>query len=426
MKRSDLFAPDRGWNDVHSIGTRLRRGKSSQKKVTNFHPHPKQREFLESPARFRIATCGRRWGKTLACAKAMVDFAKKHPGAVCWWVAPFYKQTKIGYRLVSRATRNSCERNLKSELRIELKNGSVIEFRSADRADSLRGEGVSFLVVDEAAMMRRDSWEEELRATLSDKAGKAMLISTPKGRNWFFELFARGQDPAFPDYESFQFPTESNPYIPKKEVEEAKQTLPHDVYQQEYQAQFLEESAGVFRGIRNCIQGKLESPQPGGRYVCGWDVAKHSDYSVITVLDVERRHLVYFDRFNQVDWSVQLARLESVVEEYDCKVIMDSTGVGDALLEAVESRGIDVEGFKFTNTSKTQLVQNLSLMIERRELTFPDIPVLINELMIFQYEVSSSGNFKYSAPAGAHDDAVMSLGLAAWGLKEHAPMQLFI
>lgn len=396
-------------------------------KIKLYTPHSAQKILHQSPARFRIATCGRRWGKTLACANEIAKSAWEKPRSLNWWVAPVYSQSMIGYRMLKRGLMPAIARISDTNRLIELKNGSVIEFKSTDRPDSLKGEGLSFLVMDEAALIPRRAWEESLRPSLADKKGRAIFISTPKGRNWFFELFLRGQDPKYENYFSMQLPTLTNPYIDPEEIEDARLSLPSDVFRQEFEAAFIEDSAGVFRGIRECIEGELEEPKPGSVYLIGWDIARHMDFSVFVVIDVKRRHVVAFDRFNQVDWSVQLARLETLSEKYNnAKVIMDSTGVGDAILEAVEDRGIDVEGFRFTNQSKAQLIQNLSLMIERQELTYPEIDVLINELMIFQYEISGAGKFKYTAPEGYHDDSVIALALAAWGVKDYAPIQLFI
>jgi len=386
-------------------------------KIKLYKPHAGQVELHNSKARFRIATCGRRWGKTYACVNEIIKYAWENPKTVCWWVAPVYGQTMIAYRLLTKNFNKAIQEKSKTDKRVGLQNKSVIEFKSSDNFDALRGEGVSFMVLDEAAMINREAWEAALRPTLSDNLGKVVFVSTPKGRNWFFEMHSRGQDDGYPEYESFKFPTESNPYIAKEEIEEARNTLPYEVFRQEYEAEFLEDSAGVFRGIRDCIKGELEPPQPRGRYILGWDPAKHQDFSVMFVLDAERRHVAAYDRFNQVDYTIQLSRLENLAKKYNAKVIMDSTGVGDPLLEQVKKKGIKVEGFQFTNTSKQQLVEHLAVMVERQEITFPEIQVLISELQLFQYELTRAGNVKYNAPEGYHDDCVMALGLAAWGSK---------
>lgn len=392
-----------------------------------YTPHEGQWKLHESKARFRIANCGRRFGKTLACSAEIIKFALEHPGSVCWWVAPFYRTCAIGYRLISKAVDPYVSRNYKSDMRIELENGSVIEFRSTENPESLRGEGVHFMVCDEAALIQKQAWEEALRPTLTDHQGKAIFISTPKGRNWFYYLFQRGLDPNEPDYESFSFPTSNNPFINEAEIEDVRRTLPEDVFRQEYLAEFLKESAGVFRNILSCVEGELEEPRPDGRYVAGWDLARTNDYSVVIVIDVDTRHVVYFDRFNQIDWKSQINRVEEIVKRYnDAKLWMDSTGVGDAVYDNVWERGIEVEGYKFTNVSKTRLIHNLQLLLSEREITFPPIPELIEEMQIFEYTITKHGNMTYSAPPGRHDDIVMALCLACWGLKEWTPEQMFI
>lgn len=391
-----------------------------------YRPHKTQRHLHESTARFRIATCGRRWGKTSACVMELIRFACETPRSVCWWVSPVYRQALRAFRLTKGMVKDVAVKTLRGEMRITLENGSVIEFRSADNPDTLRGEGVHFLVIDEAATVKQEAWEEVLRPTLTDTGGRAMIVGTPKGRNWFYRLWVRGQDDQFPQYQSWKFPTSSNPFIPKEEIEEARRTLPENVFRQEYLAEFLEESAGVFRGIHACIQGEEEAPKPGRRYVIGWDVAKRQDFSVFTVMDLKRKHVVHFERVNHIEYSRQLDILESLAKEYnDAEVLMDSTGVGDPLLEQAEDRGIDVQGYQLTSRSKQQLIENLAVAIERQELTFPHIPVLIHELEIFQYELTRSGNIRYEAPQGFHDDAVISLALAWWAASHHTPLQIF-
>lgn len=338
-----------------------------------------------------------------------------------WWVAPTYRQTLTAYRIITRNFHGAIEKATTTHMRIEWKSGSITEFRSTENFDALRGEGLDFLVVDEAAMVPKEAWEAALRPTLSDKAGRAIIVSTPKGRNWFYHVWARGQDPAFPEWESFRFPTLANPYIPPEEVEEARTTLPSDVFRQEYEAEFLEDSAGVFRGIRDCISGQEEEPQPGRRYVVGWDVAKHQDFSVLVVMDLERAHVVKMDRFNQVDYALQLERVKHICQRYNnARLLMDATGVGDPLLEQVRRMGIQAEGYSLSNTAKQQLIEHLAMKIERREITFPDLPVLINELQTYQYEITRAGNVRYSAPEGFHDDCVIALALAVWMLKVDA------
>ena len=354
----------------------------------------------------------------MACANEIIEHALVYKKTVNWWVAPTYQQSMIAYRLIENALIDSgmVLENIKSEKRILLINGSSIMFKSADNFNALRGEGVNFLVIDEAATIQREAWEQALRPTLSDKNGKALIVGTPKGRNWFFELYARGNDPEQVEYKSFSFPTWTNPLIPQTEIEEVKRSLPQDVFRQEYEAAFLEDSAGVFRNIKNCVAGSFEEPTNKTYYI-GWDIAKHTDFSVLVCMD-NNRHVVAFDRFNQIDYTLQISRVVAMAEKYRASVLMDSTGAGDPVLEQIRQRGISVEGYNLSNQSKQQLIEHLSVGIEQRLLTFPQIDTLIHELQIYEYELTRAGNIRYNAPSGFHDDCVIALGLAYWKSKQ--------
>lgn len=386
--------------------------------VQLYTPHAIQRKVHLSKARFRVVTCGRRIGKTFLGCNEITKFACEHKNALCAWVAPTYRQSKIAYRLIKQALAQLIQHTSDSELLIELPNGARIIFCSSDNYDALRGLGIHFLVLDECADIAEKAWTEVLRPTLSDTRGKALFLGTPKGRNFFYVLFQRGLDPEYQDWESFTAPTAANPYIPKEEVEAAKRELPEMVFEQEYLAVFLEENAGVFRGVGNCVSGELEDPIPGHSYEMGWDVAKHQDFSVITVIDTSTKHVVFWERTNHVDYTVQIVRVVEIAKRYDAHVIMDVTGVGDPLLEQLQRRGLYVDGYLFTNASKKTLIEDLVIAIEHVYVTFPELPVLIGELQSMEYTLSPSRLVQYSAPPGAHDDTVISLALAYHGAKD--------
>lgn len=387
--------------------------------VTLYTPHAGQWPVHQSPARFRMATCGRRFGKTMLCVNELAKRALERDDGNFGWIAPTYHQSKIAFRWFVREFRPAFDDVSISELRLRWKSGSVLQFRSADNYDAIRGEGFHGVVGDEFASWPREAWEEVVRATLSDTNGWALLVGTPKGRNLFWELWMRGQDPAtWPDYASWQLPTAANPYIPASEIDEARNSLPYDVFRQEYEAQFLDDAAGVFRNLKACERGEYQ-PEPihGHQYVIGWDPAKHADASVVTVLDLMTRHVVAWERWLQLDYTLQMERLATIARTYNATVLMDSTGVGDPILEAMHTRGVPTEGFTFTNTTKQQLVEHLAVQIERQTVTWPENRVLHAELAAFQYELTRAGNVRYSAPDGMHDDCVMSLALAVWAAK---------
>lgn len=395
---------------------------SANLQVELYTPHAAQLTLHNSTARFRVCCSGRRFGKTLLCCNEMAKHALEHADAICMWVAPTYRQTQIAFRLMAKALRNVLASPAnKSELRLELINGSAIQFASAERYDNLRGEGISFLVMDETAQIVEEAWTESLRPTLSDTGGRAIFIGTPRGRNWFWHLFQRGLKGSLTynsEWESFTFPTSSNPYIPASEIEDVRVTTPEDIFRQEYLAEFLAESAGVFHNIDACVQGAIQDYVAGNTYLIGWDVAKHEDFSVVTVLNISTRHVDYWARFNKIDYTVQVEQVAEIVDRYHGSLVMDATGVGDPILEQIRLRGIVVEGVKFDNLKKEQHIRNLVWMLEHTSITFPYLPVLITELREYQYEFTAHGNVQYSAPPGKHDDAVVSLMLVAWKAKD--------
>ncbi|MGP8322424.1 MAG: terminase large subunit domain-containing protein [Methanosarcinaceae archaeon] len=382
--------------------------------IIPYSPHPKQRLFHNSAARFRIIAAGRRFGKSEAAVNEAIK-SSMNQGSICWIVAPTFQQSMINLRKLKRFLPPEIIKNInKTEKYIELINGSTLWIKSADNPDNLRGEGINFLIVDEAAMVKKDAWEEALRPALSDTQGKAVFISTPKGMNYFHGLWTRGQDPEFTDYESWQFVTADNPYISSGEMEEAKRTLPDMVFRQEFMSEFLDDVGAVFRGVDSCIGGQFEDYDPNKSYFMGVDLAKYVDFTVLVVMD-DNGHVCAFDRFNQIDWAFQLKRIKPLVDKYHPRIIVDSTGVGDPIYETMKREGMNVEGYKFTSESKKQLIEGLSLAIEQHNITYPDIPELINELKIFGFEISKTGNISYNAPAPLHDDCVIGLALATFG-----------
>ena len=203
--------------------------------------HSRQLDVLNSKARYKVLVAGRRFGKTVLAIINLILYGLEHTGSLTWYVSPSYKQSKmIAWRLLkSLCPREIITKTNESELYVELINGSIIELKGADNYDSLRGAGVWFMVIDEFASILDawSVWNEVLRPTLTDKQGGVLFIGTPKGKDSFYELFLRGQK-ADPTWQSWQFKTADNPYIEKKEIEEARRTMPDRYFKQEYEASF--------------------------------------------------------------------------------------------------------------------------------------------------------------------------------------------
>lgn len=293
----------------------------------------------------------------------------------------------------------------KNKKTLTLSNGSYIDFGSAERPELMEGFDYDVAVLNEGGLIfkKRSIWENTLYPML--KHARVRIIGTPKGANTFQTLYNR--------YPHYTFSALDSPFWTEAELAEAKSTMTDEAYRQEILADFIEGAGAVFRNVGKNVAGVLlEKPEPDGQYVLSADLAKHQDFTVIFVGDKRSNKVVYHERFNQIDWGLQKNRIASVYKRFNChRGIIDATGVGDAVFDDLINDGLNVEGFKFTATSKQELVSNLSIAMDNQNIHYPMIQDLIDELEIYGYEQRANGSFSYSAPDGFHDDEVMSLAL---------------
>jgi len=260
-------------------------------------------------------------------------------GGRAWWVAPSYKMSEVGWRPLRRMGQRIGAEVRKVDRQILLPGGGEVSVRSADAPDSLRGEGLDFVVLDECAFIVEDAWNEALRPALSDRLGSAMFISTPKGRNWFWRLYQVGQTDVTGEWHSWRFPTSDNPYIQASEIEAARGNLPELTFRQEYLAEFLENEGAVFRNIAACLVAEGQTPEQhkGHDLVAGIDLAKQQDFTAISVYCKTCRREVCLDRYNQVDYIFQVKRIKALLEKWGVqRAMVDATGVGDPVVEALQ------------------------------------------------------------------------------------------
>jgi hypothetical protein len=293
---------------------------------------------------------------------------------------------------------------------------SEIRCKSADNPVSLLGEGLDFLVVDEAARMKPQIWENYLSQRLLDRQGWALLISTPRGKSWYYDIWRRGQG-ADPDYESWNMPSWANPMLDRALLESERERIPERAFRQELGGEFIEGSGSVFRNVRECATLPIREPIPGQRYFAGLDLAKDEDWTVLTNVNRERE-VMLAERFQRLDWAIQVNRIRSACDRFNhARILVDSTGAGEPIFEALLRAGCRADPYTFTAKSKAALIDNLSLQLEQRKvkLLSPQVfPEGVEELEAYEYSVSEQGNVKMNSPSGVHDDCVISLALALW------------
>lgn len=377
-----------------------------------------------NPARFKVLDCGRRWGKTRLGVMECMGIAAI--GGRAWWVAPSYKMSEVGWRPLRRlASRIPGSEIRKVDRQVLLPGGGEVSVRSADNPDSLRGEGLDYVVLDECAFMQEMAWNEALRPALADRQGRALFISTPKGRNWFWRLWILGQDGG-DEWHSWTFTSYDNPHIADSEIDAARAILPDRVFRQEFMAEFIDDAGGVFRGVMQATTATEQAGRIEGHdYVIGVDWGKHNDFTVLSVVDMQTNELCHLDRFNQIDYAVQTSRLKALASRFQpVTIIAESNAMGEPIIEQLQRDGLPVQAFKTTNATKTAVIDALAMAFEQGAIRILNDPVLVGELQAYEMERLPSGMLRYSAPAGMHDDTVIALALA-WSGVSNTPWLLW-
>lgn len=354
---------------------------------------------------------GRRWGKTIMAGACALAWANSCGHAVAW-VVPTYKNARAPWRFAERACRQIVRQVdiLKGERTIRFPSGGWLGIYTADNPVGILGESFDAVIVDEAARIPEEVWSEALLPTLADRDGVAMLISTPKGRNWFWREWMQGHA-GEPGYAAWQAPSCANP-IPsiRRAADLARQRVSERTYRQEWLAEFLEDGGGVFRGVRACVGEIKRSEQP---CVIGVDWGRSHDFTVLAAVDPQTRALVEVDRFTGVEYAQASNRLRALWERTGRgPITAEANSMGGPIIEQLQRGGMPVYPFVTTNASKAQIVDGLALAFERQAIVLPDLPWLVAELEAFEAERLPSGLIRYSAPEQMHDDGVMALAIA--------------
>jgi predicted phage terminase large subunit-like protein len=215
----------------------------------NFSLLPWQQQVFADKTRFKVVAAGRRCGKSrMAAVTLLIEGLKCPQGSAVLYVSPTMGQSRqIIWDLLLDLGREVIQNSHVNNLDITLINGARSYVRGADRPDTLRGVSLTYAVLDEVADIKPEAWEQVIRASLSDKKGRALFIGTPKGRNWFHDTFKLGESGEDEDWKSWHFTTQDNPLIDPKEIESAKKTLSSFAFKQEYLASFSNAGADVFK-----------------------------------------------------------------------------------------------------------------------------------------------------------------------------------
>lgn len=382
--------------------------------------YPKQAAIVDDEMRFTITEATTKAGKTMSHIEWLLERGAERGYGNSWWVATVGSTAAIAFRRVQDRLRGYIDSGAGPQKVAEPtpfeKNetekwieafGVRFWFKSADKPDSLFGEDVYDAVGDEVTRWKEAAWHA-LYTTLTATRGRAKLIGNVKGRRNFAYRLARKAEEGergWSHHKLTAYDAIEGGVIDAETVEQAQRDLPPHVFQELFLAEPADDEGNPFGldAIRACI-APLSTEEP---VAWGWDLAKSVDWTVGVGLDRDGR-VCRFVRF-QKPWSDTRARIRR--ETGKVAALVDSTGVGDPVLEELQREGgRNFDGFKFTGPSKQQLMEGLAVGIQCREVLFPDGPIR-SELDAFEYEYTRTG-VRYSAPSGLHDDCVCALALA--------------
>jgi hypothetical protein len=402
----------------------------------NYYPHPGQQRLHESTAKYRFLAPGARWGKTTAASfEAM--FGLLPPNQKVWVVSNTYEQARMCWSGAANGNVTPegevvcgfanyfpelISEKSDSRMYLKLKNGSELMGKSADNADSLLGVGLDAVIFDECPLASGRIWEEYLRPRLIDRDGWALLLGTPKGKGWYYHAFLKGLNPTQGNQGNYYAQEGSvfeNIRLPPKVLSDLlaqKPDWPPKAWDQEVLGKFISDQGAVFTNPRGLVKGEavkdlnwpwaahIEKPLAGQAYAGGCDLAKHQDWTIITVLDMTG-HCVFWAQVPQeTNWPITKDFIKRVSEYYNkCTMYTDASGIGDPIVDDLIQMNVAVYGVP-TAQQKIPLIDALVVATSNDRINFPELPILINELEIFEHTKSETGRDKYNAPPTFHDD----------------------
>lgn len=374
--------------------------------------HSGQLDLDRSDARFQVVVCGRRFGKTtygvLKCAKGAL-----RTGGLYWWVGPSYKVAGIGWKMFKELVRGLPEEMVtirEADMQIIFSNGGSVVIKSADNPDSLRGDKLSGVVLDEFAQIREETWTDVLRPSLADLKGWALFIGTPKGKNWAYRLFEGAK--VKPDWAAFRKPTSTNPYIDQAEIESARLDMSEESFAQEFEADFGASQYLVYPEVNPDIHEWREKVPEfvsyhGGMDFGGDSIGSHKSATVIAGLTI-KDELIVFAAFKESGPNIAERQLNWTMEQEakldDVRRIMKYRDIGKPLYRADRTQMVGIQFMRNmglnilpTRGGPDSVSEGIELVHRRLKLRPTELglkpkvywlkgtPYIMNDLMAYRY-----------------------------------------
>ena len=346
-----------------------------------------------------------------------------------FYFLPTYSQAKkviwtgadgAGFRFLDHFPKEIVKEINQTDMKIELKNGSILQLVGADNIDRIVGTNPVGVVFSEYSIMKPEVWDF-IRPILAENGGWAVFIMTPRGTNHAWVMMQKALENSKEWFVQVINAQETNAIKPEA-LEMEKMEMPQDLFEQEYMCKFVEGASGFFKRIdENTYKTEEYKAKELAMYQIGVDLAKYNDFTVVTPFNLNDFHVLKQDRFNQMDYNLQKARIENAYLRYNKgRIIIDSTGVGEPVFDDLYARGMNIEPFRFNRKSRQDLLKNLQILLEQDRIKIPDDSILITELKSMQYSLNeTTGTTHIQVPDGMHDDMIMSLALSVWGCPQN-------
>ena len=389
--------------------------------VKGFNPHVGQVRVIDKivngPEKYVTVVSPRQQGKSLLLINLILYYGINDKGSKIGIIAPIYQQARKLMEDLYEAIKDSgiVEATNFSNHEIKLRTGSKIYFRSSEREDGLRGYTFDYLFMDEAAYQTEDAYRRAIEPTALVHGKKVVLFSTPRGRDWFYQMFKLGEDPSYPNYCSVRMEQGDNPYINQEEILAAKKVLPEAIFRAEYQGEFLEGESMVFQNFGQTVFDKYPNRQ--GKVYIGVDLGRESDYTVAVAMD-QMGNVVEIYRDNQKNWDIMQQAIIQLAKKYTATLMIEVNSMGTVIYEQIKKQWQDTHPFTTSMQSKNDIVESLILAFNESQIKIPDkslMPELHQELEVFEMSYNpKTRNVRYAARTPFHDDIVMALAIANW------------
>jgi len=422
--------------------------------VMNFSSHPGQKEIddylIEHDPDIITVCASRGWGKSIwVTCKILIPYLLGGNNRQAMWVAPTYKicQSPIDdvwygidddteERFISEVDEESGFRfwdYKKADGEMHMFNSSKLYVRSATNPESIVSKGYGLIIIDEAALISKEVFLKQILPTARRKGCKIVLISTPRGKNWFHQMYLDGKDFAKKRYASFKQPWWKRPDYPVL-LQDLMKDMPERLRKQEFEAEFIDNGGGVFINLDSVFHGPeiefssddqmwkhddMNSYVEKEGVILAVDLAKNFDYTVLMAVSLLTKQVVYYHRFTKTDYKIVINRIFNTSNLLGgCDVIYDATGVGVGIGDFLDQE-LNSHGFIFTNQSKSEIIQRLMVAFEYSNIQIPNIATIKNEHENYEYAITRTGKMSYSAPEGKHDDTVVTLAMANFYIEEN-------